>query len=110
MIELFHSVPNRTDAPKREPRGNSSAVVKPNMHNPILWDLVLEELHSVSNQPRARGNLLRDRHSENILTKEQRSSLTRREILAGQLMSTSLQTQNFVSSLLCFVILKTMKQ
>ena len=34
-IEVFHSVPNRTYGPKREPRRNPSAVVKPNMHNPI---------------------------------------------------------------------------
>ena len=35
MIEVFHSVPNRTDGLKREPWGNPSAVVKPNMHNTI---------------------------------------------------------------------------
>ena len=35
VIEVFHSAPNRTDGPKREPRRNPSAVVKPNMHNPI---------------------------------------------------------------------------
>ena len=37
VIEVFHSVPNRTDGPKRErePQGNPSAVVKPNMHKPI---------------------------------------------------------------------------
>ena len=35
VIEVFHSVPNRTEGPKREPRGNPSAVVKPNMHDPI---------------------------------------------------------------------------
>ena len=35
MIDVFHSVPNRTDGPKREPRRNPSAVVKPNMHNTI---------------------------------------------------------------------------
>ena len=35
VIEVFYSVPNRTDGPKREPWGNPSAVVKPNMHNPI---------------------------------------------------------------------------
>ena len=35
VIEVFHSVPNRTDGPKREPRRNPSAGVKPNMHNPI---------------------------------------------------------------------------
>ena len=35
VIEVFHSVPNRTDGPKREPRRKPSAVVKPNMHNPI---------------------------------------------------------------------------
>ena len=33
-VEVFHSVPNRTDGPKREPWRNPSAVVKPNMHNP----------------------------------------------------------------------------
>ena len=33
--EVFHSVPNRTDGPKREPWGNPPAVVKPSMHNPI---------------------------------------------------------------------------
>ena len=35
VIEVFRSVPNRIDGPKREPRRNPSAVVKPNMHNPI---------------------------------------------------------------------------
>ena len=35
VIEVFHSEPNRIDGPKREPRGNPSAVVKPSMHNPI---------------------------------------------------------------------------
>ena len=35
VIEAFHSVPNRTDGPKRELWGNLSAVVKPNMHNSI---------------------------------------------------------------------------
>ena len=35
VIEVFHSVPNNTDGPKREPRGNPSAIVKSNMHNPI---------------------------------------------------------------------------
>ena len=35
VIEALHSVPKRTDGPKREPQGNPSAVVKPNMHNPI---------------------------------------------------------------------------
>ena len=30
--EVFHSIPNRIDGPKREPRGNPSAIVKPNMH------------------------------------------------------------------------------
>ena len=35
VIDFFHSVPNRTDGPMREPRGNPSAVGKPNMHNPI---------------------------------------------------------------------------
>ena len=37
VIEMFHSVPNRTDGPKKEPLGNPSAVVKPNMHNPIQF-------------------------------------------------------------------------
>ena len=35
VIEVFHSVRNRTDGPKRELRGNPSAVVKPNRHNTI---------------------------------------------------------------------------
>ena len=35
VIEVFQSVPNRTDGPKREPWGNPSAVVKPNMHTSI---------------------------------------------------------------------------
>ena len=35
VIEVFHSVPNRTDGSKREPRRNPSAVVKPNMHDSI---------------------------------------------------------------------------
>ena len=33
VIEVFHSVPNRTDGSKRGPRRNPSAVVKANMHN-----------------------------------------------------------------------------
>ena len=36
VIEVFHAVPNRQDGPKREPRGNPSAVAKPNMYNTIL--------------------------------------------------------------------------
>ena len=35
VIEVFHSALNRTNESKRESRGNPSAVVKPNMHNPI---------------------------------------------------------------------------
>ena len=35
VIEVFHSVPNRTDGPNREPVGNPSAVVKPNIQKPI---------------------------------------------------------------------------
>ena len=35
VIEVFHSVPNRTDGPKRETRGNPSVVVKPTMHKSI---------------------------------------------------------------------------
>ena len=35
VIVVFHSIPNRTDGPTRELRGNPSAGVKPNMHNPI---------------------------------------------------------------------------
>ena len=35
MIEVFHSVPNRTDGPKRELRGNPSAVAKSSMYNSI---------------------------------------------------------------------------
>ena len=35
VIEVFLSVPNKTEGPKREPRRNPSTVVKPNMHNPI---------------------------------------------------------------------------
>ena len=35
VIEVFHSVPKRTEGLKRELRGNPSAVVSPNMHNPI---------------------------------------------------------------------------
>ena len=35
VIEVFHSVPNRTDGPKRESHGETRAVVKPNMHNSI---------------------------------------------------------------------------
>ena len=34
-IQLFHSVPNETEGPKREPLGNPSAIAKSNMHNPI---------------------------------------------------------------------------
>ena len=35
VIEVFHSVPNLSDGPKREPLGNPSAVVEPKMHNQI---------------------------------------------------------------------------
>ena len=35
VIEVFHSVPNKTDGPKREPWRSPSAVVYPNMHNTI---------------------------------------------------------------------------
>ena len=36
VVEVFHSVPNRTDGLReREPRWKPSAVVKPNMDNPI---------------------------------------------------------------------------
>ena len=35
VIEVFHSVPNRTGEPKRELRRNPSAIAKSNMHNPI---------------------------------------------------------------------------
>ena len=35
VIEVFHSVPNNTEGPKRELRRNPSAIVKPNMHNPV---------------------------------------------------------------------------
>ena len=35
VIELFHSEPKRTDGPKRELRGNPSAIAKLNMHNSI---------------------------------------------------------------------------
>ena len=35
VIEVFHSVPNNTDGAKRELRGNPSAIIKSNMHNPI---------------------------------------------------------------------------
>ena len=35
MIEVFHSVSDRTDGPKRESWRNPSAVVKSNMHNSI---------------------------------------------------------------------------
>ena len=75
-----------------------------------LWDLVVEVLHSSSNQPKALGNLLRDKHFQNIPTKEQRSSLTRRKILAGQMLLTSLQTHNFVAAMHCLKFLKTVKQ
>ena len=35
VIEVFHSAPNRTEGHKRDPPGNPSAVVKPNMHDSI---------------------------------------------------------------------------
>ena len=35
VIEVFHSAPNRTDGPKRELWRKPSAVVRPNMRNPI---------------------------------------------------------------------------
>ena len=33
VIEVFRSEPNKTEGPKRELRGNPSAIVKSNMHN-----------------------------------------------------------------------------
>ena len=35
MVIEVHSVPNKTDGPKRELRGNPSAIVRSNMHNTI---------------------------------------------------------------------------
>ena len=35
VIEVFHSVPNKTDGPKSEVRGKPPAIVKSNMHNPF---------------------------------------------------------------------------
>ena len=35
VIEVFHSVPNQTDGPKRELRGNPTSIVKSNMHNTV---------------------------------------------------------------------------
>ena len=35
VSEVFHSVPNNTDGPKRELRRTPSAIVKSNVHNPI---------------------------------------------------------------------------
>ena len=58
-----------------------------------LWDLVVEVLHFSSNQPKAWSNLLSDERYENIRTKEQRSSPTRRKIWAGQMLITSLQVR-----------------
>ena len=40
VIEVLHSVPNQTDGPKSEPRGNPSAVVKLNMHNTIPTNVI----------------------------------------------------------------------
>ena len=37
VIVVSHSVPINPDEPKREPWGNPSAVVKPNMQNPIQF-------------------------------------------------------------------------
>ena len=35
VIEVFHSVPNKTEGPKRELGRNPSAIVKSNMHKPV---------------------------------------------------------------------------
>ena len=57
-----------------------------------LWDLVVEVSHVLLNQPKARSNLLCDKHCENIPTKERRNKLPRRMILAGHMLMTSHQT------------------
>ena len=56
-----------------------------------LWDLVVEVSHVPSNQSKARSNLLRDKHCENIPTRERRNKLPRRMILSGQLFIMSHQ-------------------
>ena len=69
-----------------------------------LWDLVVEVLHVPSNQPKARSNLLRDKHwIKNIPTKERRNSLTRQEILAGHVddVTSNAKLSRF-GALLCF--------
>ena len=47
VIEVFHSVPNRYDAPKREPRENPSAGVKPNMHYTTSFQQTLITFHQI---------------------------------------------------------------
>ena len=51
VIEVFHSVPNRTDGPKREPQGNPSAFVKPNMHNNIPIKLTTSFQTNIDHTP-----------------------------------------------------------
>ena len=38
MIEIFHSVPTKTEQPKEELRGNPLQATKPNMHEPIQFE------------------------------------------------------------------------
>ena len=46
---------------------------------------------------------------KSIPTQEHRKSLTRRKILVGQMLIMSLQTQNFLPAMPCFIFLRIMK-
>ena len=47
-----------------------------------LWDLANEVLHSSPNQPRARTNLLREKHCERYSDERTKKQSTRRKIMA----------------------------
>ena len=51
-----------------------------------LWDVVVELLHVPSNQPRARSNLLRDKHCEKHSNARTKNSSTSQKIVAGQML------------------------
>ena len=75
-----------------------------------LWDSVIEVFRSSSKQPRAQGKQLRDKHSEKHSNAKSKKQSDTQKILAGQMLITSFQTQNFLTLEHCFVIVKTMKQ
>ena len=60
LVKVFRSEPNKTDVPKRELRGNPSAIVKPNMHNPIPVKHTNVIPTNIDDIPSTKGNFTRD--------------------------------------------------